>query len=174
MIQRILAIIQKEFAQALRDRPTMAIMLTMPLLMLVIFGYAMSTQIRHIPTVVVDQSLDPYSRAYVDALVNSQYFDIAETALDQAAAIHAIDAGNARAGIIIPPNFAANVQHGDAQVLVLVDGSDLFTSQSAYSAANLIGQSFSTSVVMDTLAQSGTQDSGVTLPVLNAHIRILL
>ncbi len=173
MIQRILAIIQKEFAQALRDRATMLIMLTMPLMQLVLFGYAISTQVRHIPTVVVDQSLDSYSRAYLNAMVNSQYFDVLETAPDQGTAVQEIDAGRVHAAIVIPPNFAEAVQRGSAQVLVLVDGLDLFTSQSAYSAANIIGEAYATKIVMDSVDKAGAQGAALTIPALNAHIRIL-
>jgi len=173
VIQRILAIIQKEFSQALRDRPTLAIMLTMPLLQLILFGYAITTQVRHIPTVVADQSLDSYSRAYLDDLVNSQYFDIVASVPDQAGVIRAIDAGSARAGVVIPPDMAEHVQRGDAQVLVLVDGSDLFTSQSAHSAADIIGQAHAAKIVMQSIARSGVVGQSQSLPALNAHLRIL-
>ena len=139
MFQRILAIIQKELIQARRDRVTLAVMLSMPLLQLILFGYAISTNVRHIPMVVVDQSLDQRSRSYIAAMVNSGYFDVIETQPDQAGAIAAMDSGRVKAGLVIPSQFADHVQRGDAQVLVLVDGSDLFTSQSAYSAANIIG-----------------------------------
>jgi len=71
MLQRILALIQKEFSQAWRDRTTMGIMLTIPLLQLIIFGYAINTNVTNIPTVVADQSLDQASRAYVCDMVNS-------------------------------------------------------------------------------------------------------
>ena len=79
MFQRILAIIQKEFSQTWRDRTTLGIMLTMPLLQLILFGYAINTNVNHIPTVVADQSLDQASRAYLDDMVNSGYFDITAT-----------------------------------------------------------------------------------------------
>ncbi len=173
MLQRIFAIIQKEFSQALRDRPTMAIMLSMPLLLLILFGYAITTQVRHIPTAVADQSLDAYSRAYLEDMVNSQYFDLIQTVPDQASVRQEMDAGLARAGIVIPPDFAEHIQRGDAQVLVLVDGSDLFTSQAAYSAANLVGQNHAAKIVMQNIAQSGSAADAQSLPSLLAHIRIL-
>ncbi len=173
MLQRILAIVQKEFFQTLRDRTTLVIMLTMPLLQLILFGYAIHMNVSHIPTVVADQSLDDASRSYIDAMVNSGYFDVVSTAADQNAAIQAIDAGRASAGIVIPPDYAEAVQRGDAQVLVLVDGSDLFTSQSAYSAANVIGASYATNVVMNQVDRAGQAGGGATLPSLVADLRIL-
>ena len=173
MFQRIFAIIQKEFAQALRDRATLAIIITMPLLQLVIFGYAINTNIRHIPTVVVDQSLDQASRSYLNELVNSSYFDITESAPDQAGAIHSIDAGRTRVAIVIPPDFSEHVQRGDAQVLILVDGSDLFTSQTANAFASIIGQEYAIKIVSNQVAAGGAVSAGARLPALDASLRVL-
>lgn len=173
MFQRILAIIQKEFSQAWRDRTTMAIMLTIPLLQLIIFGYAINTNVTHIPTVVSDQSLDNASRAYLQAMVNSGYFDIIANQADQAGVIREIDSGHAQVGIVIPPDFALHVLHGDAQVLILVDGSDLFTSQAANAFAAIIGQEHSIRIIYTEIAQSGVQASGNVLPALNALVRVL-
>ncbi len=173
MFQRIFALVQKEFSQTLRDRTTLGIMLTMPLLQLILFGYAINTNVRHIPTVVADQSLDHASQAYLDDMVNSGYFDIVASAPDQAGAVQAIDSGRAQVGIVIPPDFAEHVQRGDAQALILVDGSDLFTSQSANAFATIIGQEHAIQIVMDQVARAGTGTSGNVLPVLNALIRVL-
>jgi ABC-2 type transport system permease protein len=173
MIQRILAIVQKEFAQVGRDRTTLVIMLVTPVLLLVIFGFAITTQVRHIPTVIADQSMDAASRAYLEDMVNSQYFDLVKSVPDQASVRAEIDAGRARAGIIIPPNFGEHLQRGDAQVLVLVDGSDLFTSQSALSAANIVGQNHAAKLVFNDISRAGAQAQTSNLPDLIAHIRIL-
>src|SRR5664280_62926 len=167
MLQRILAIIQKEFSQAWRDRTTLAIILTIPLLQLIIFGYAININVTHIPTVVADQSLDQASRSYLDAMVNSGYFNIIATAPDQAGVIKKIDESQARVGIVIPPDFEKNVMRGDAQVLILVDGSDYFTSQSANAYATLIGQEHAIQIVYEEIARAGSQASGATLPALN-------
>jgi len=173
LIQRILAIIQKEFSQTWRDRTTLGIMLTMPLLQLVLFGYAINTNVNHIPTVVADQSMDPASRAYLADMVNSGYFDLTTTATDQAGAVQAIDEGQAQVGIVIPPNFDKNVLKGEAQVLVLVDGSDFFTSQSANAYATLVGQQHAIQIVYSELARSGAQTSAASRPALNALLHVL-
>jgi ABC-2 type transport system permease protein len=170
MFKRILAIIQKELIQAYRDRVTLVVMLSMPLLQLILFGYAISTNVRHIPMVVVDQSLDQRSNSYIAAMVNSGYFDVIETQPDQAGAIAAMDSGAVKAGLVIPPQFADHVLRRDAQVLVLVDGSDLFTSQSAYSAANIIGEQQAIQVMTESITPGSTIG---TLPQLDAHIRVL-
>lgn len=76
MLQRIWAVMQKEFIHIRRDRRTLAIMLGLPLLQLFLFGYAINVTVDHIPTVVADQSLDSASLAYVDALTASGFFDV--------------------------------------------------------------------------------------------------
>lgn len=172
MLQRIFALVQKEFLQTLRDRATLVIMLTIPLLQLILFGYAINTNVQHIPTVVVDQSMDNASQAYLDDMLNSGYFDIVATASDQAGAVRTIDSGKALAAIVILPDFAAHVKRGDAQVLVLVDGSDFFTSQSANAYAALIGQQHAIQLVMNQVASTGAA-RGNTSPRLNLLLQVL-
>jgi ABC-2 type transport system permease protein len=164
---------QKEFIQALRDRRTLVIQLLLPLIQLFLFGYAISMNVNHVPTIVADQSLDAQSRAFVDALSSSAYFDVVATTAGQGQVNQAIDQGRVKAGIVIPPDFAAHVRQADAQALVLVDGSDLFTSQSAYNAATAIASSFSTQIVVRQLQDSGRiQDTASLLPI-DARVRIL-
>jgi ABC-2 type transport system permease protein len=171
MIQRILAIIRKETSQMLRDRSTLGIALLMPILQIILFGFAISMNVRHIPTVVADQSMDSASRAYLNSLVNSQYFDIVKTLPDQAAVKLAIDKNQAQAGVVIPPDFAAKVSHGEATVLILVDGSDPFGSLAAYSNANIVAQQHAVQLVTDTLTASAGANE-VKIPLLS-NIRIL-
>ena len=161
---------QKEFIQDLRDRRTLLIMLLTPLLQLILFGYAISMNVKHIPTVVADQSMDHTSQQYLDAIATSGYFDLVADLPDQKSIIAAIDAGQARAGIFIPPDFANLTTRSQAQVTFLVDGSEVFTAQSAYNAANAITQAHASSLLIETLERKGIHPS--TDP-LTAHIRIL-
>ena len=143
MLKRIEAITQKEFIVIARDRGTLTLILLIPLIQLVLFAYAIHMDVKHIPMVVADQSLDTASRSYLDELVNSGYFDIVSTVQNQAQAINVIDSGQASIGVVIPHNFSTDVNRGDAAVLLLVDGSDPFTTQSAYNAASAIAQDHS-------------------------------
>ena len=131
MLKRIGAITQKEFILMIRDRGTLALILLIPLIQLVLFAFAIHMDVKHIPMVVADQSLDPASRSYLDDLVDSNYFNIVSTVQNQTQVVNVIDAGQARVGVVIPHNFSADVSRGDAKVLLLVDGSDPFTTQSA-------------------------------------------
>src|SRR5512138_3160167 len=126
MLRRIWAITRKEFVMTFRDRGTLFLVLLLPIIQLVLFAYAIHMDVKHIPMAVADQSLDDASRAYLDDLVQSGYFDIVVTAPDQAQVIAAIDRGEAKLGLVIPVNFAEQVERHDASVLFVVDGSDPF------------------------------------------------
>ncbi len=171
MWQRIWAVIQKEFIQTFRDKGTVIILIAMPILQLFLFGYAVDINVEHIPLVVADQSRDAASQAYINAMVNSAYFDVVRYVAGEDAVVDAIDAGQANAGIVIPSNFAARVERGNAQVLFLIDGSDLFTVQSGYNAATAIAQAHSAEVLLQKIVQSGLPLSS-TSP-LEARLRIL-
>jgi ABC-2 type transport system permease protein len=170
MLQRTGAILQKELIQHLRDRRTLAVLILTPLLQLMLFGYAVHMTVTHIPMVAVDQSLDVQSRSYLNDLVNSQYFDIVSWASSQTEAINAIDEYRASACVVIPPDFATHVQQGNAQVLFLVDGSDMFTSQSAFNAASLVAQNHTIQLQLETIPTQGQQSN--SLP-LSTYLRIL-
>jgi len=122
MWQRLRAIVRKEFIQTARDRRTLVAMLMLPVVLLFLFGYAVEMQVDHIPTVVVDGSRDSQSWALLEALETSGFFDIDYYVESEAEAIKAIDEGQARAAVIIPPGFAVSLQRDGAQALVVVDG----------------------------------------------------
>src|SRR5262249_7219094 len=98
--QRLRALIRKEFTQMLRSRGALLYMLGLPLLQLFLYAYAASLATYHLPLAVVDQSNDRKSREFVQALGNSQYFDVTEHLGSQAEAIKAIDSGQVRAALI--------------------------------------------------------------------------
>jgi ABC-2 type transport system permease protein len=126
-IQRLLALIHKETIQTFRDPRTMMLTVLLPLLELFLFAYAVRLTVDHLPTALVDQSRDDQSRSFVQALVNSTYFDIQYSFQNEQEVIAAIDAGTVKAGVVIPPDFAANLARGSATALVLLDGSDSFS-----------------------------------------------
>jgi ABC-2 type transport system permease protein len=125
--------------------------------------------VKHIPMTVSDQSMGPASRDYIDALVKSGYFDIVSREPDQQGVVNAIDHGDAKIGFVIPHDFAQNLVRHTANVLFIVDGSDPFTTQSAYNAANLIAQEYTVQLVLD----SSNSSSKTALTPLTASIRIL-
>lgn len=153
---------QKELIQVLRDPAILILLLVMPLAQLGLFAAAINTDIKHIPMVVADQSMSAASRTYINALVHSDYFEIVATAASQKELIATIDSGEASLGILIPPDFVTKLKAREAQVLMLIDGSDSYTTNSAYSTANAISQSYAISLIR----QSAT-------PPLTLSVRIL-
>ncbi len=147
MLRRLWALTQKEFIQLFRDRRTLISLLIGPALELLLFAAAIHTDVKHIPMVVDDQSTSVASRAYLNTFVDSDAFDIVASASSQAEALQAIDRGQAAIGVVIPPDFAAQVARGTASVQLLVDGSSSFTSQSAYNAADAISQQYAVSLM---------------------------
>ena len=132
VIARVWSIVNKEFIQIRRDPRTLAIVLVMPLMQLILFGYAINTTVDHIATVVLDQAHDAQSRGFLNSFFNTGYFDLVGQVGSLAEVRQAIDAGSARVGIVLPPEFSHDLLAGRAaQAQVLVDGSDPNTAQTA-------------------------------------------
>lgn len=139
-MSRILAIIRKEYIQMRRDRMTLALIFAIPLVQLLLFGYAIQTEVRHIPTAVFDQSLSYESRDILNAFSASGYFDIVYSAQSYEQVTQQIDRGTARVGIVVPPDFTRQVKRGDSAPLqVIVDASDNMVANQAVATANTIG-----------------------------------
>jgi ABC-2 type transport system permease protein len=173
MLLRTWAVVQKEFIQTMRDCRSLAIQIGLPIFQLILFAYAIRMNVEHIPMAVADQSRDGASRAFIGAMETSGYFDVIEYLPDEAAVIRAIDAGWAQAGIVIPPDFQARVERSEAQTLLLIDGSDVFTSQTAYNAITAIAQTHTSEIVWRQLERAGRMGAaGHRLP-LDTRVRIL-
>jgi len=153
-LQRFGAMIRKETIQLLRDRRYIVLTLSVSLVQIFMYAYAANMTVLHISMAVVDQSQDAHSRELVQALVNSQYFDLTLEARSQAEAQQAIEQGKVKVAVIIPPQFSAGLQQRTANVLVLLDGSDSFAVRSAYGAAGLVLQSFSAQWLAKTVLHS--------------------
>ncbi|MDF1505542.1 ABC transporter permease [Roseisolibacter sp. H3M3-2] len=132
--------LRKEFVQMRRDRLTLGMMVVLPALQLALFGYAIRTEVRHLPTVVLDESRTQQSRALVEALAESGTFDVTRAAASRADVAAAIGAGEARAAIVVPPDYARALKRGrPARVQVLVDAAEPSGSSAAIAAAAQVG-----------------------------------
>ncbi len=155
---RLLSIIRKEFLQIFRDLRTVVIILVIPILQLFLLGYAATNDVKNVPLAVLDRSRSPQSRALVDAFEASNYFRIAYQVESEAELQWLIERGKARAGLIIPPDYATRLLQGEAQVAVILDGSDPTIGSTAFSTAQLIGQSQATKVLEARLASLGRSE----------------
>jgi ribosome-dependent ATPase len=134
------AIVYKEFIHVRRDPASLLFIFILPMFQLTLFGYAIDTEVKHIPTVVYDQDRSPESRALVAAFANTEYFDVTGWVDSAREVEEALVGGRAKVGITIPPRFAALLLSGEsAQVQVLIDGSDSTRATSALNVAVGIG-----------------------------------
>jgi len=155
---------RKEFIQMRRDRLTLGIMVGIPVVQLLMFGYAIQTDVRHIPTVVLDESRTPESRELVAAFQNTGNFRIIAQVDARPALDAAIARGDAQAGIVVPYDYPRDLARGrTATVQVIVDASDPLSSQAAIQAAAGVAQ-------VRNLAILGAA-AGRPLPPIEARVR---
>lgn len=146
---RLKAVLLKEFIQMRRDSVTLGIMLLLPIVQLLIFGFAIHTDIKHQATAVFDQSLTEESRSLIDSFTASEYFDIKYAAQSFDEINQLVDSGRVKAGIIIPPDLASSLKHEHlTPIQVIVDASDSTAASSAIAAAESIGQLKSRQLVL--------------------------
>ena len=164
MNSRLISIIRKEFIQIFRDKRTLALILVIPLLELFLLGYAATNDVRNVPMAVFDQSRGPEARALLDAYRAADYFKLNYFVNSNAEMQALIQNGSAKAGLIIPPDYAAQLNKGSAQVAFILDGSDPTVATTALSAAQLIGQDHATGLMVSKFSRAG-QGSSVHPPV---------
>ncbi len=153
--------LRKEFIEMRRDRFTLAMLIGIPAVQLVLFGYAVQTDVRNVPTVVLDESRTSQSRRLIDMMANTRNFAIVGTAANRDEVREAIERGDAAAAIIIPPEFATDLKRGQgAQAQVIVDAADPLSSQAAMSAATLAG------------ARSGMELGAHRVPTLTPTVEV--
>ena len=146
---RLRALLVKEFIQMKRDNLTLALMILMPIIQLLVFGFAIHTDVKHLNSVVFDQSLSSESRDLLTSFTASEYFDINYIAHSFEEADQLVDSGQAKVAIIIPPDLSANLKHSrPTPVQVIVDASDSTSASSAIAAAQTIGQLKSKEVLL--------------------------
>ena len=155
MNSRLLSIIRKEFIQIWRDKRTLAMILVIPIMQLFLLGYSATSDVRNVPLAVWDQSRSPESRSLQDAFRAADYFRIAFAVGSEAELQDLIERGEVRAGLIIPPDYSRRLQEGDAQVAMILDGSDPTVGSTALSTARLIGQTQATRILQEQAARLG-------------------
>jgi ABC-2 type transport system permease protein len=139
---RALAVFIKEFQQMLRDRLTFAMAVGVPVLQLVLFGYAINTDPKGLPTVIVSSDTGPQARAFSAALQNTGYFRIAHLTASESDGEALVESGDAQFMVVIPQDFSRRLVRGEQPaVLVAVDATDPSASGNAIAAlAQVAGQ----------------------------------
>jgi len=168
---RLMALIRKEFIQIARDPRTLYIILAIPVIQIFLLGYTATTDVRNVPLAVFDQSRGPAARRLLDAYRAADYFRLAYD-VDSADELRTlIDNGQARAGIIIPPDFEARTLAGEtAEVAFVLDGSDPNVASTSLAAATLIGQAHSARLSIERLGHLGMPVG--TQPAVEVRARV--
>ena len=168
--ERLRSIFWKEFIQMRRDRATLGMMLGIPVIQLMLFGYAVNMDVRHLPAAVLDLSHTRQSRELVQRFEATGNFRVTHKAGSYEQALRLVDQGTARAAIVIPEDYARRLKRGGpAQVQVLVDASDPNVSQNAIAAAQLVAQRQN----LDLLTAIAGPQAGARLPPLDVRVRPL-
>jgi drug efflux transport system permease protein len=146
--RRLWAVVRKEILHLVRDRRTLATIITLPIMQLFLYGY-LTNDVTHIPTAVFDQSRTPESRTLLAAFANTTYLDMKYYADSFNGVQRLIDGGDAKIGILIPPDYATRLRSGrTAQVGVIVDASEPTSANVVLGLAGGVGQSLSTQLII--------------------------
>lgn len=161
---RILAVLIKEFIQLTRDRLTYAMILVMPIVQLLLFGYAINNDPRNLPTAVLTQDQGPMARSTLSALVNSGYFEIVRTATSPQELDQAVARGEVQFALTIPADFTRRVVRGDgAQILVEADASDPAATGGAIAALSSLPRTALTRDLVGATAKPGADPFEVVI-----------
>jgi len=140
-LSRILAVLSKEFTQLVRDRLTYAMIIGIPVIQLLLFGYAINSDPKHLPAAVLVQDQGQFSRSILGALQRSDYFDLKYSARSPAEMDRLIERGSVQFAITIPGDFTRRVvRQEQPQILVEADASDPAATSGAVAALAAIPQ----------------------------------
>lgn len=160
-LRRFFSIVRKELIHIRRDRASLGMIIGMPVMMILLFGYAVTTEVNHIEMAVFDQSQTRESREYIQKFRSSNYFNPDYFAKSKGELNDLLDSGTVKAGLIIPPDFALLLKRGKSpQVQLVVDGSDPTVARTAFQSGVLVSQVYSISLQQQTLNQRGIRLNG--------------
>jgi ABC-2 type transport system permease protein len=150
---RVLAILLKEFRQMRRDRLTFAMLVGVPIMQLVLFGYAINTDPRHLPLALVVADDSPVVRAFVAGLTNSQYFDVVAQPASERDGDRLLADGDAQFLLVVPPGFGRRVERGERPALLMAaDATDPSAAGNALGALEPIARQAQARTLTGTLA----------------------
>ncbi|EMS69127.1 ABC transporter permease [Ruminiclostridium cellobioparum] len=161
--QRFISIIKKEFIQVKRDPISLRLPFIMPVVMMLLFGYAVNTEVDKIPTAVYDQSNTEESRAFLDKFTESDYFMVYETVQSEDRIAQLVKSGDAKAGLIIPEDYSDKVKSGsNTEIQLIIDGTEPTTARTAMSSGQLIARGFSQKYTAERLMKYGITPDKLT------------
>ena len=155
-LTRFFAVAKKEILQVLRDSRSLIIVLIMPVILVLLFGYGVNLDLKHLPIYVYDRDGSQQSQDLLKRFQASDYFEIERVVNNYADLTHAIDDGRATMGIVIPWDFSQRLRDGGpAEVQALVDGTDDNTANVVIGYAQAVVQGYSSDIQLDWLRDRG-------------------
>ena len=155
-MRRLLAVARKEFLHLRRDPRSLGLGILIPMLMLLLFGYALTLDVDRVPLMIWNQNPDTVSRDYVSRYEGSRYFDVIGFAANHSDMERAIDERRALAALIVPYDFSQRIGAGKvATAQWIVDGSDSNTAELATGYADSVTQVFSSNILMNKTRRNG-------------------
>ena len=146
----------KEMIQIRCDSRSLGIVILMPVVLVLLFGYGVSLDLKHLPIYVYDQESSQQSQDLLKRFQASEYFDVVKVVNNYPDLVHAIDDGSAKMGLVIPWDFSQRLQQGrTAQVQALVDATDDNTANVLIGYSQAVVQSYSSNVQLEWLRQRG-------------------
>ena len=153
---RLAAIARKEVVQILRDARSLAIVIVMPAILVILFGYGVNLDLKGLPVYVFDQDGSQESQDLLKHFQASEYFHVIRVVNDYSALSRALDDGHAKMGIVVPWDFSQRLRDGrPAQVQALVDASDDNTANVLMGYAQAVVQGYSSEIQLDWLRRQG-------------------
>jgi ABC-2 type transport system permease protein len=153
---RLLAIARKEFIHIGRDSRSLGMAIAIPMLLLVLFGYALTLDVDEVPMVIWDQSETVASRRLISGFTGSHYFSLKAYVRNYRELEHMIDSSQALVGVVVLRDFSDRIESGrPAKVQVIVDGSDSNTATIAMGYAEVVAQNYSHQVAVEDIRRAG-------------------
>src|SRR5260221_7723969 len=158
MLRALKPIIVKEFRQVSRDRTSLGMLLALPAALIILVGFALNFDVKHIPLVIYDQDKSSGSREYLEMFKHTEYFDDLYDVSGYPEIEEHFLHGRAKIAIVVPVQFSSDLLAGrDASVQILVDGADANTSGQAVANATRMTLDYSTRLVAAAFSRTGRQ-----------------
>ena len=165
-LRRVWAVARKEFLHVVRDFRSLLMAIATPVMLLTLFGYALTLDVDNVPLAVWDQSGTERSRELISRFTGSRYFSLRLTVNNYADLVYGIDQGRVAMGLVVPRDFAQQVDGGrNAPVQLLVDGTDSNTATIAISYADVIAQIYGLDLSLEHSQRRGGSRPTIPLDV---------
>ncbi|MDH4271673.1 MAG: ABC transporter permease [Candidatus Aminicenantes bacterium] len=154
--ERIKPVVKKEFRQIFRDKRSLGLLLVLPAFLLIMYGYALNFDVKHLSLAVLDQEKSQRSRDFLEGFRHTEYFDLKYDLTNQKQIDDLMEKGNIQIALVIPWDFSRSLIAGrETSVQVIIDGEETGIAGTAIGYVNAIVQSYTTRIVIEALESKG-------------------